>query len=212
MHGMPECRECSFHNQEGCDRRYFRNGVCDFCRKKPLERALQRPMTAAARVKPEGCLMPSSVAALQRSDIPPDIEQVLIIRGNKAFLQGQAFDGELCVNTVALQQDSNGPVVFMLKLQDRLALSHSAADNLVEQILAVAPHCPAVPRGNGKTALHGWMKCLLERFSRCAGEFGRTRAEQLDNFVADLADAILDGQIDAVSLAFPHQMNQAYRR
>lgn len=56
------------------------------------------------------------------------------------------------------------------------------------------------------------MKCLFERFSRCAGEFGRTRAKQQDSSVADLADAILEGQIDAVSLAFPHLMNQAYRR
>ncbi|KAL3158448.1 hypothetical protein ABBQ38_010682 [Trebouxia sp. C0009 RCD-2024] len=97
-------------------------------------------------------------------------------------------------------------------LQDRKALPRSAADKLVQQITAIAPRCPSVPRGKSKTALQGWMKCMLERYSRNAGEFGRTRAEQQDDSVANLADAILQGQTDAVSLAFPHLMNQAYRR
>ena len=103
-------------------------------------------------------------------------------------------------------------MVFMLKLQDQKALPRSAADTLFQQIMAIAPYCPTVPRGKSKTALQGWMKCMMERYSRNAGEYGRTRAEQQDSSVADLADAILQGQTDAVSLAFPHLMNQAYRR
>ena len=67
--------------------------------------------------------MPNDAATLNRPDIPPDIEQILIVDGNKANLQGQASSGELRVNTVALQQNAAGSVVFMLKLQDQSALS-----------------------------------------------------------------------------------------
>ena len=138
------------------------------------------------------------------------MEQLLVVNGNKATLQGQVFTGELGVNTVALRRD--GSVVFMLKLQDSKALPRAAADTLVQQISEVAPHCPPVPSGKDKTAPQGWMKCMLDRYSRNAGEFGRTRAEQRNSFVADLADRTLQGETDAVCLAFPHLMNEAFRR
>lgn len=154
--------------------------------------------------------MHSDLLSLDRPEIPSDMKQLLIVDGNKAMLQGQLFTGEVCVNTVAIRRD--GSVVFMLKLQDSKSLPRSAADTLVQQICEVAPHCPAIPRGKNKTAPQGWMKCMLDRFSRNAGEFGRTRAEQQNSFVADLADRILQGQTDAVCLAFPHLMNEAFRR
>lgn len=157
--------------------------------------------------------MQTDLLSLNRPDIPPDVEQLLIVDGNQVIMQGQLYTGELRVNTVALRQDASRSVVFMLKLQDQKALPQSAANKLVQQIMAIVPHSLShCPQRQKQTALQGWMKCLLERFSRNAGEFERTRAEQQDSFVANSADAILPGETDAVSPAFPHLMNQAYRR
>lgn len=210
MECLTKCQVGSSVKEGEHDRRSFQPGVCTFCRGTVHQRRVQQATYPIA--EPEPCLLHTDLLSLNRPDIPADIEQLLIVVGNQAFLQGSKFHGELGVNTAALRQDASGDVIFMLKLQDRKALPRSAADKLVQQITAIAPRCPSVPRGKSKTALQGWMKCMLERYSRNAGEFGRTRAEQQDDSVANLADAILQGQTDAVSLAFPHLMNQAYRR
>lgn len=201
---MIKCELCSFFNQEGHNRRYFRHGVCTVCRDGPGQQ------DDATDAKPEPCVLYTKLLTLNRPDIPSDVKQLLIVDGNKAYLEGQMFAGELGVNTVALRRD--GSIVFMLKLQDQNALPRSAADILVQRIMKIEPHCPSVTRGKNKTAPQGWMKCLGERFSRNAGEFGRTRVEQQNSIVANLADIILQSQTDAVCLAFPHLMNEAFRR
>ena len=90
----------------------------------------------------------------------------------------------------------------MLKLQDETALSQTAADKLVQQIMRIAPHCPTVPRGNSKTVLQGWMKHYWRGTRAMLASLAILKKEQRDTLVADLADAILDRQSDAISLAF----------
>ena len=152
----------------------------------------------------------SSVA--HRADIPPDIQQLLIICKGGAYFHGQPFSGELLVNTVALNDNIHGAIVFMVKVSDQRAMSQSAADHSVARITELAHLLPDVERSKNKAAILGWMKCLFERFSRNSGDFGRTEAECSSDRVAECASELLQAQVNALGIAFPQQIIQALRR
>lgn len=152
----------------------------------------------------------SSVA--HRADIPPDIQQLLIICKGGAHFHGQPFSGELLVNTVALNDNIHGAIVFMVKVSDQRAMSQSAADHSVARITELAGLLPDVERSKNKAAILGWMKCLFERFSRNSGDFGRTEAECSSDRVAECTSELLQAQVNALGIAFPQQIIQALRR
>lgn len=154
----------------------------------------------------------SDIDTLRRPDVPPDIKQLLIIDGSHAYCRGQRFIGELTANTVALNKNASGAIVFMVKLHDELALTPLAANHIVKQISDLEGELPCVPRGRNKTALQGEMRSTGERFSRCAGESGYTAAENSNSRVAHQVNELKKAQVAALKIAFPQQIIRSMQR
>ena len=161
---------------------------------------------------PERRVVQSDINTLRRPDVPSDIKQLLIIDGHHAYRHGQLFTGELTMSTVALNKNISGAIVFMVKLQDSLAMKSARADQIVQQMTDLEDKLPCVPRGKNKTALQGEMRSTGERFSRCAGEFGFTAAETSDSKVANQVNELKKAQAVALSIAFPQQIIRSMQR
>ncbi len=157
-------------------------------------------------------VLQSDINTLHRPDVPSDIKQLLIIDGHHACRHGQLFTGELTMSTVALNKNVSGAIVFMVKLQDSLAMKSARADQIVQQMTDLEDKLPCVPRGKNKTALQGEMRSTGERFSRCAGEFGFTAAETSDSKVANQVNELKKAQVVALSIAFPQQIIRSMQR
>ncbi len=152
------------------------------------------------------------IDTLRRPDVPSDIKQLLIIDGHHAYRHGQLFTGELTMSTVALNKNVSGAIVFMVKLQDSVAMKSATADQIVQRMTDLEDRLPCVPRGKNKTALQGEMRSTGERFSRCAGEFGFTAAETSDSKVANQVNELKKAQTVALSIAFPQQIIRSMQR
>ncbi len=127
----------------------------------------------------------SDIDTLSRPDVPSGINQLLVIDGHLAHCQGELFTGELTTSTVALNKNASGAIVFMVKLQDNLALKSATAGQIVQQITDLEGKLPCVPNGRGQPALQGEMRSIDERFSQRAGNFGLAVAEISESKVAN---------------------------
>ncbi len=203
----PRSKGQSFHLAQYLDvdlQRSLRYLVCNACYKTvSIWIAANHPKT---------CVVHSDIEGLQRPDVPPDIEQLLILDGHRAYSRGQIFTGELHVNTVALNRNASGTIVFMVKLRDEVALPQTAADNIARQIIQLEGSLPPVTRGESKPTLMGWIKSSGERFSRSEGEFGYTKAESSNPQVAEQVNNLKQLQVEALGIAFPQLMIQALKR
>ncbi|DBA91158.1 TPA: hypothetical protein ACH3X1_016014 [Trebouxia sp. C0004] len=74
------------------------------------------------------------------------------------------------------------------------------------------PYLPLVVRGKNKTALNGYLKSALDRYSCCGGDFERTKAERQDPAVGNLVLCMLKAVIDSLQVAFPRTMLDIYSR
>ncbi len=154
----------------------------------------------------------SDIDTLSRPDVPSGINQLLIIDGHLAYCQGQLFTGELTMSTVALNKNASGAIVFMVKLQDNLALKSATAGQIVQQITDLEGKLPCVPNGKGQPALQGEMRSTDERFSQCDGDFGLAAAETSESKVANQVNELKRAQAAALSIAFPQQIIRSMQR
>ena len=137
------------------------------------------------------------------------MQQLMIVQGTTVFVQGQRYQGEVLMSCVALSVPVDGPILFIFKLQ---AMSQQQADLIASLIVAVERHLPKVTRGQQATQLNGYMKCALGRHSRCAGNFGKTKAERDNPAVADQILRILKEEVASLRLAFPMATLDIYNR
>ena len=155
----------------------------------------------------------SDIDTLSRPDVPSGINQLLIIDGHLAYCQGQLFTGELTMSTVALNKNASGAIVFIVKLQDNLALKSATAGQIVQQITDLEGKLPCVPNGRGQSALQGEMRSIDERFSQRAGRnFGLAAAEISESKVAKQVNELKRAQAAALSIAFPQQIIRSMQR
>ncbi len=212
------CQRCNHARPAGCRGRFLscteyldndlqwslQYQVCNTCLEEVQKWCTKHPL--------EQRVVQSDIDTLCRPDVPSDIKQLLIIDGHLAYRQGQLFTGELTMSTVALNKNASGAIVFMVKLQDNLAMKSATADQIVQQITDLEGKLPCVPRGKNKTALQGEMRSTDERFSRCAGEFGLTAAETSNSKVANQVNELKGAQAAALSIAFPQQIIRSMQR
>ena len=128
------------------------------------------------------------------------------------FVQGQLYSGEIHSNSVALIDDVNGEVLFILKIQDSESMPKQHADAIVQLIHAADTHLPSVNRGKKAATVRGYMKCALERQSCCHGDYGLTKAEHQSPTVHKKVLRILAAACTSLRKAFPCLMLGIYAR
>lgn len=167
-----------------------------------MARSLRRHKTATL----QACPQPYDLPSINRPDLTMGVVQLLIIKGSVAYLQGQMYVGEIHVNTLAIADDVNGAVVFILKLQEAWCMPKAQADAIVKLIMAVDLHLPRINRGKRAIALNGYMKSTLERHSCNGGDFGYFNAMRKNSAVAKQVLHLLSEVCRPLQSAFPGVM------
>ena len=106
----------------------------------------------------------------------------------------------------------HGNALFIIKLQDSDAMPIEQADRITSLITDLDPYLPKVQRGAQAATLNGYMKCALDRHSCSGGDFGLTKAEREDPWVANQVMCIVREQVRALQRAFPCVMTDMYQR
>ena len=78
--------------------------------------------SAMMTTRPEHCVAPYDLQTSNRTDVPGNVQQLMIVTGGTAFVQGQLYTGEMHSNTMALIDSVNGKVLFILKVQDSASM------------------------------------------------------------------------------------------
>ena len=74
------------------------------------------------------------------------IWQLMIVDGNMVYVQGRPYMGEVITNSESIQDNVQGEVVFIVKLQDVTAISMDQADKITGHGLIVDLDLPTCPR------------------------------------------------------------------
>jgi len=151
----------------------------------------------------EACLLPYDVASMDRCDMLDEKKRRMVIKHGQATMQGSVYTGEVHIDFGAVADDVGGPLLIACKLE---IVAKQDADKLVKMVLDIVPYLTDVVRGKDAGTKQGYMKCLLERFSCFAGDFGKKQAELDDPIVANKASDILQAIVMALMEAFPNMV------